>query len=71
MEELVAEISAAFVCADLGIEHEPRDNTAAYVENWLKVLKQDTRAFITAAQRLRQSLTICDSSPLLQGRALA
>ncbi len=51
MEELVAEISAAFVCADLGIEHDPRDNTAAYVENWLKVLKQDSRAVITAAAK--------------------
>ncbi len=51
MEELVAEISAAFVCADLGIEHDPRDNTATYVENWLKVLKQDSRAVITAAAK--------------------
>lgn len=51
MEELIAEISAAFVCADLGIEHDPRDNTATYVENWLKVLKQDSRAVITAAAK--------------------
>jgi antirestriction protein ArdC len=51
MEELVAEISAAFVCADLGIEHDPRDNTATYVGNWLKVLKQDSRAVITAAAK--------------------
>jgi len=51
MEELVAEISAAFVCADLGIEHDPRDNTTTYVENWLKVLKQDSRAVITAAAK--------------------
>ncbi|MBB4067047.1 zincin-like metallopeptidase domain-containing protein [Gellertiella hungarica] len=47
----IAEISAAFVCADLGIEHDPRDNTATYVENWLKVLKQDSRAVITAAAK--------------------
>lgn len=51
MEELIAEISAAFVCADLGVEHDPRDNTATYVESWLKVLKQDKRAVITAAAK--------------------
>ncbi len=51
MEELVAEISAAFVCADLGIEHDPGDNTAAYVENWLKLLKLDSSAVITAAAK--------------------
>ena len=47
----IAEISAACVCADLGIEHDPRDNTATYVENWLKVLKKDSRAVITAAAK--------------------
>lgn len=51
MEELVAEISAAFVCADLGIAHDPGGNTAAYVENWLKLLKLDSRAVITAAAK--------------------
>ena len=51
VEELVAEISAAFVCADLGVNHDPRDNTASYIESWLKVLKKDKRAIITAAAK--------------------
>ena len=51
MEELVTEISAAFICTDLGIEHHSRDNTATYVENRLKALKQDSRAVITAAAK--------------------
>jgi antirestriction protein ArdC len=35
MEELVAEIGAAFLCADLGITPETRDDHAAYIESWL------------------------------------
>ena len=37
-EELVAEIGAAFLCCDLGITPEPRDDHAAYLDHWLKVL---------------------------------
>ncbi|MHC2543372.1 antirestriction protein ArdC [Sinorhizobium meliloti] len=51
IEELVAELSASFLCADLGVAHDPRDNTATYLESWLKVLKNDKRAIITAAAK--------------------
>jgi antirestriction protein ArdC len=34
MEELVAELGAAFLCADLGITPEPREETAAYIQSW-------------------------------------
>ena len=51
VEELVAELSAAFLCADLGVAHDPRENTAAYIENWLAVLKADKRVIITAAAK--------------------
>jgi len=37
-EELVAELGAAFLCADLELADEPRGDHAAYVANWLKVL---------------------------------
>ncbi|MGZ2471780.1 antirestriction protein ArdC [Sinorhizobium medicae] len=30
IEELVAELSASFLCADLGVAHDPRDNTATW-----------------------------------------
>jgi antirestriction protein ArdC len=33
-----AEIGAAFLCCDLGITPEPRDDHAAYLDHWLKVL---------------------------------
>lgn len=50
-EELVAELAAAFLCADCGISQpaEPRADHASYLASWLKVLKGDKRAIIKAA----------------------
>jgi antirestriction protein ArdC len=44
-------LTAAFLSADLGVHHNPRDNTAAYLAGWIKVLKADKRAIITAAAK--------------------
>lgn len=49
MEELVAELGSAFLCADLQITPEVRDDHAAYIASWLKVLKDDKRAIFSAA----------------------
>lgn len=49
VEELVAEVGAAFLCADLGLAAEPREDHASYLDNWLQVLKADKRAIFTAA----------------------
>ncbi|KUM25817.1 antirepressor [Mesorhizobium loti] len=46
-EELVAEISAAFSCAALGIV--PTVRHADYIGSWLEVLRQDNRAVVRAA----------------------
>ncbi len=48
-EELVAELGASFLCADLGIVLEDRADHAAYIGSWLKVLKNDKRAIFSAA----------------------
>ena len=48
-EELVAELAAAFLAADLGFEPVPADDHAAYLASWLRVLKSDKRAIFTAA----------------------
>ena len=55
MEELVAELGAAFLCADLGIANEPRADHAQYLSHWLKVLKADKRAIFTAASKAAQA----------------
>ena len=39
----MAELGAAFLCADLGLELEPRPDHASYIESWIKVLKEDRR----------------------------
>lgn len=49
MEELVAELGAAFLSSDLGVAPELRDDHAQYIASWLKVLKDDKRAIFTAA----------------------
>jgi antirestriction protein ArdC len=38
VEELVAELGAAFLCADLGITPEVQPDHAAYLDCWLKVM---------------------------------
>jgi antirestriction protein ArdC len=61
MEELVAEIGSAFLCADLGLALEPREDHAAYVESWLKVLKNDKRAIFTASAAAQKAATYLHS----------
>jgi antirestriction protein ArdC len=54
IEELVAELGAAFLCADLELALEPREDHASYIASWLKVLSADNRAvFIAAAHAQR------------------
>jgi antirestriction protein ArdC len=55
-EELVAEIGAAFLCCDLGITPEPRDDHAAYIFHWLSVLKEDKRAIFQAAAHAQRAV---------------
>lgn len=51
MEELIAELGAAFLCAELGIASETRPDHAQYLSGWLKVLADDKRAIFTAASK--------------------
>lgn len=55
MEELVAELGAAFLCADLDLTHEPREEHASYIDHWLKVMKQDARAIVSAASHAQKA----------------
>lgn len=56
MEELVAELGAAFLCAELGISCEPRVDHAQYLAAWLAVLKVDKKAIFTAASKASQAV---------------
>ena len=55
-EELVAEMGAAFLCADLGITPEIREDHASYIASWLQVLKDDKRAVFTAASHASKAV---------------
>ncbi len=52
-EELVAELTAAFLCAELGIEGRLRH--AEYIGHWLELLRSDAKAIFTAASRASQA----------------
>ena len=54
-EELVAELGSAFLCADLGITPETREDHAAYIASWLKVLKDDKRFIFSAASHAQRA----------------
>ncbi|MGE3978534.1 MAG: ArdC family protein [Nitrospira sp.] len=54
-EELVAELGAAFLCADLELELQPREDHAAYIAHWLQVLQNDKRAIFRAAAHAQRA----------------
>jgi antirestriction protein ArdC len=54
-EELVAELGAAFLSADLGITPDVREDHAAYIDHWLKVLKDDKRVIFSAAAHAQRA----------------
>lgn len=50
-EELVAELASAMIGAELGLPVAHLDHHASYIGHWLKLLKSDDRAILTAAAR--------------------
>src|SRR6204780_3464348 len=49
-EELVAELGAAFLCAEFGLDGSDVRN-AGYIASWIGLLKADKRAFFTACSQ--------------------
>jgi antirestriction protein ArdC len=62
-EELIAELGAAFVCAEFGFDGDLRH--AGYIGNWIELLKADKRAFFTACSQASKA------TDYLRGLALA
>jgi antirestriction protein ArdC len=48
-EELIAELGAAFLCAEFGFDGDVRN--AGYIASWIDLLKSDKRAFFTACSQ--------------------
>ncbi|MDO6430901.1 zincin-like metallopeptidase domain-containing protein [Flavitalea sp. BT771] len=55
-EELVAELGAAFLCAELEISQSPPEDHAAYLQSWLKALKDDKHLILTAASEASKAV---------------
>jgi antirestriction protein ArdC len=53
-EELVAELTAAFLCAEAGID-STLDQSAAYLKGWLKPLKNDPKFVVIAAGQAQKA----------------
>jgi antirestriction protein ArdC len=62
-EELVAELGAAFLCAEFGFDGDLRH--AGYISHWIELLKADKRAFFTACHQASKA------ADYLRGLALA
>ena len=58
-EELVAETGAAFLCAIAGIATKHTEqNTAAYIQNWVRKLEQDNRLIVQAAASAQRAVDL-------------
>lgn len=55
-EELVAELGAAFLCAETGISQPTIKDSAAYIQGWLKKLRNDKRLVIQAAAQAEKAV---------------
>ncbi|MEP9404284.1 ArdC family protein [Sphingomonas sp. VNH70] len=56
-EELIAELGASMLCAELGLPAGLRDDHAGYLAHWLGVLRTDTSAIFLAAAKAEQAVT--------------
>jgi antirestriction protein ArdC len=57
-EELVAELSAAILGAELGLPVTHLDHHASYIAQWLELLKSDDRAMLTAAAKAEEAASL-------------
>lgn len=69
-EELVAEITAAFVCGRLGLGTDDTvANSAAYIGHWKKALAKDPGAIVWAASRAEKAAKFIMENNVTQGDA--
>ncbi|RBW68256.1 ArdC family protein [Bacillus taeanensis] len=54
-EELIAEMGAAMLCGVSGIDNSTIDNSASYINSWLRKLKEDSRLVVQAAAKAQHA----------------
>jgi antirestriction protein ArdC len=64
VEELVAELTAAALCADFGLDKVAIEDSAAYVQHWLGVLKEHPQYLLTAGRQVDQAIAYLKGQPV-------
>src|SRR3954451_19753977 len=54
-EELVAEMGAAMLCGVAGIDNSTLENSASYIDSWLRSLKKESRLVLQAAAQAQKA----------------
>lgn len=68
-EELVAELGAAFLSAEFGIENETREDHTSYIASWLKALKNDKTLIVKAASQASKAVAFLHEATVQQEQA--
>lgn len=50
-EELVAELGSVFLCSNLQFQYEGVEDHAGYIESWLRILNEDSKAIFRASSQ--------------------
>jgi antirestriction protein ArdC len=75
-EELIAEMTSAFLCAESGISPAVIENQAAYLDGWRRALKADSKCVIVAAGAAQRAADFildrraADAAPAAESPAL-
>jgi antirestriction protein ArdC len=62
-EELVAEMGAAYLCGLAGIENHTIDQSASYLDHWLRRLRRDHRLLVLAAAQAQKAVDHITGQP--------
>jgi len=63
-EELVAEVGSAFLCQLLQIEKTVRNDHAKYLNSWIELIQDESRAMITAFSQAQKAIDFLEQSQL-------
>jgi antirestriction protein ArdC len=66
-EELVAEIGASYLCGVCGIANVMIDNSAAYLQSWMQVLRNDAKMLVHAAAQAQKAADYIQNLQLERG----
>jgi len=56
LEELVAEMGAAYLCHLTGIQNSTIDNSAAYIKSWISKFKEDKKMLLIASSMAQKAV---------------